>query len=164
VERWFLELQVPLFQYLRTLGCGHSLADEITQEAFLRLHHSLRAGLQLHDVRGWMFRVARNLWIDSRREQQHFWTPHRDEAQRPDPMPVDAAPDPEQQAIRREWARLIEEELLRMPKLQRECMRLKSQGLRYHEIAAALGISMTAAVDRVRRGVEKLRRRLNPGD
>ena len=74
VERWFLELRDPVFRYLRSLGCRHSLAEEIAQETFLRLHRGLRDGLQVNDVRAWVFRVARNLWIDNRREHQRYWT------------------------------------------------------------------------------------------
>ena len=70
----------------------------------------------------------------------------------------DSGPDPEQEMLRRERIRLIEEEVLRMPDLQRECMHLKAQGLRYHEIAEALDISMSAAVDYVRRAVKRLGR------
>ena len=161
VERWFLELRDSIFKYLRSLGCRHSLAEEITQEAFLRLHRGLLAGSQINDVRAWVFRVARNLWIDSRRERQHYWTTTREEEDRPDLTLIDSAPDPEQQALQRQRIRLIEQEVLRLPERHRECMQLKSQGLRYHEIALALDIPMTAAVDCVRRAVKRLKRRLN---
>src|SRR5260370_11485487 len=108
-----------------------------------------------------MFRVARNLGIDSRREHQRYWTTTRDDGDRPDSALVDSAPDPEQQALLRQRIRLIEEEVMRLPDLQRACMELKSQGLHFHEIAAALDIPMTAAVDCVRRAVKRLRERLN---
>lgn len=159
MERWFLELREPVFRYLRTLGCEHSLAEEITQEGFLRLHRALLDGLQVNDVRAWVFRVARNLFIDSRREHQRYWTTSQDEGDRLDLAHSVSAPDPEQQVLERERIRLIEEEVLRLPELQRECMHLKAQGLRYHEIAMALDISMTAAVDCVRRAVKRLGRR-----
>ena len=161
VERWFLELRDPVFRYLRTLGCRHSLAEEITQEAFLRLHRALRDGMLVNDVRAWVFRVARNLCIDSRRENQHYWTADAEGGERMDLEHSDSSPDPEQQVLQRERIRLIERDVLRLPELQRECMHLKAQGLRYHEIAAALDISMTAAVDCVRQAVKRLARRFN---
>ena len=108
-----------------------------------------------------MFRVARNLWIDSRRERRRIWTT-REEEESPELTIADLQPDPEQQVLYRQRMRLIEQEVSRLPELQRECMRLKSQGLRYHEIADVLGVSMTVAVDRVRRTVKRLRTRLNP--
>jgi len=154
-------LRDPVFRYLRTLGCRHSLAEEITQEAFFRLHRALREGLQVNDVRAWVFRVARNLWIDSRRERKRFWQTGQEEGDRLELLPSDFAPDPEQQMLQRERIRLIEDAVKRLPKLQRECMYLKAQGLRYHEIAVALDISMTAAVDLVRRAVKRLGRRFS---
>jgi RNA polymerase sigma-70 factor (ECF subfamily) len=149
-------LRDPVFRYLRTMGCRHSVAEEITQEAFLRLHSALRFGLQVHEGRAWVFRVARNLWIDIRREQHRYWSTGRSDGDLLELLHVDSAPDPEQQALRRERTRLIQEELSRLPKLQRECMKLKAQGLLYREIAETLGISMTAAVDGVRRAVKRL--------
>ncbi len=108
------------------------------------------------DVRAWVFHVARNLWIDSRRELL------RDSSARASLLPRgDSAPDPEQQLLDRERERRIKREIARLPPLQRECVCLKAQGLRYHEIAGALGVSMSAAVDAVRLAVKKLARRLS---
>jgi RNA polymerase sigma-70 factor (ECF subfamily) len=104
-----------------------------------------------------MFRVARNQWIDSRRERQRYWTD----------LPADAStsgvyrdwrPDPEQELMRGEQTRRISEEVSLLPELQQECLRLRAQGMRYHEIAAVLGIAMTAAVDHVRHALARLRR------
>jgi RNA polymerase sigma-70 factor (ECF subfamily) len=149
-----------VFRYLRSSGCRHSLSEEITQEAFLRLYRALRDGVQVNDVKAWVFRVARNLWIDSRREHQRYGSDPND-GDGAEQMHSDSAPDPEQQVLHRERLRLIEEEMLRLPDLQRECMHLKAQGLRYHEIAAALDISMTTAVDCVRRAVKTLGKRFS---
>ena len=121
----------------------------------------MREGLKFNDVRAWVFRVARNLCIDSRRENQRYREPGQSEPDRVELEPSDSAPDPEQQVLHRERIRLIEEDVLRLPELQRECMHLKAQGLRYHEIAVALDISMTAAVDCVRPAVKRLGRRFN---
>jgi RNA polymerase sigma-70 factor (ECF subfamily) len=157
VERWFLELRDPVFRYLRALGCPHSQAEEIVQEAFLRLHRNLYEGLQVSDVRAWVYRVVRNLWIDTRRDHQRYWMPHV-ESERPALSYRDPAPDPEQQLLHLERIRLIGKVVSRLPKMERTCVRLKAKGLRYHEIAAVLGISMTAAVDSVRRAVRRLER------
>ena len=151
----------PVFRYLRNQGCRPSLAEDITQESFLRLHRALRDGLRVHDVRAWVFRVARNLCIDDRREYRRYWKAGQEEGDPLDLAHDSSSPDPERQAIERQMARLLEEHVLRLPELQRECLRLKAQGLRYHEIAAALGISMATAVDSVRRAVKQVRRRLS---
>jgi len=159
VERWFLDLRDPVFRYLRTMGCRSSLSEDITQEAFLRLHYALRDGLQVKHVRAWVFRVARNLAVDSQRDHQRHWQTHPKEEQL-DAAHRDSAPNPEQQVLTRERMRLVEAEMRRLPALQRECMHLKAQGMRYHEIAGKLDISASAAVDCVRSAVKRLAARL----
>ena len=108
-------------------------------------------------MRAWLFRVTRNQWIDSQRERQRYWTDLPTEAGASGKY-RDGRPNPEQELIRGEQTRRISEEVLRLPELQRECLRLRAEGLRYYEIAAVLGIAMTAAVDHVRRALAKLRR------
>jgi RNA polymerase sigma factor (sigma-70 family) len=152
-------LREPVFRYLRTIGCQVPLAEEITQEVFFRLHRALRDGLQLKDVRAWVFRVARNLFIDSRREHQRFRSGRQEEGEELDLSHTDSSPDPEQQVLERERIRIIQREVTRLPRLLRESMYLRAQGLQYHEIAIALDISITTAVDRVRRAIKKLGRR-----
>jgi RNA polymerase sigma-70 factor (ECF subfamily) len=151
-----------MFRYLRTLECPHAVAEEIMQEAFLRLHGALRHGRRVKDVRAWVFRVARNLWIDHLRDRQRYSTQLQDDGEgSSEAAQSDSGRDPEQRMLQRERIRLIENEVRRLPELQRSCLRLKAQGLPYHEIAAALGISMTAAVDCVRQAVKRIRRRFS---
>ncbi len=153
VERWFLELREPMFRYLRTMGCPHAVAEEITQETFFRLHIEAADGPPIQDVRAWLFRVARNLWIDHQREIQRYSADGHDGGH------SDSRLDPEQQLLQRERIRLFRDEVQRLPTLQRKCVNMKAQGLRYHEIAAALDIPMTTAVDCVRRAVKRIARR-----
>ena len=116
-------------------------------------------GMQVNDVRAWVFRVARNLWIDNRRELRRYWTTYEDTGDRRDSDFADHTLNPELQVLRQERIQLIGQGVLRLPRLQRDCLRLKAQGLRYYEIAVALNISMTTAVDSVRRAVKTLGRR-----
>jgi RNA polymerase sigma-70 factor (ECF subfamily) len=152
-------MRQPLLGYLRTLGCEHWQSEEILQEAFVRLLAARQDGLLIQDVRAWVFRVARNLWIDSRREHLRHWTNPPADGSTFGREDRDWRPNPEQQMLRAEQVRRITQEVARLPAVQRECMRLKMQGRRYHEIASALGISMTAAVDHVRRAMVRLRKK-----
>ena len=147
-----MELRGPLAHYLGTLGCAPPLAEELTQEAFFRLFRAHEANLEIHDTRAWLFRVARNLWIDHRREAKRFSSI----ADLPFP---DVTPNPEQQALRRERLKRMGGHFARLPELERECLRLKAMGLPYRQIAKILGISMGTTVESVRRGMARLRRR-----
>ena len=119
------------------------------------MHRALCDGVQVNDARAWLFRVARNLWIDSRRDHQRFLVSDQKERLHTSP-----AFDPEQQALYRERVQFVAAEAGRLPQLERQCLRLKAHGLRYREIAFVLGIPMRAAVECVRRGVKTIRRRL----
>jgi len=151
-----LEFRDQVFRYLRALGCEHSSAEEITQETFLRLYRILQTGPRVNDERAWVFRVAKNLYIDCRRKRQRFVTPCDEDGNTQDRTPSHTGLDPEQQALQRERIQMIETEVLRLPELQRECMHLRAQGLRYREIAVALDISLSAAVECIRSAVKKL--------
>lgn len=129
----------------------------MVHEAFFRLHQALRAGAELQDSRAWLFRVARNLWFDRRRDGWRLVAYDREED-----VHISPASDPEQQLLHQEQVYLATVEASLLSPLDRRCLELKASGMRYREIAAVLGISMTAAVESVRRGVRTIRRRL-PG-
>ena len=155
IERWFLEIRIPLFRYLRTIGCSPSLVEEIASETFFRLYRALGDGVQIKDARAWLFRVARNLWIDSRRDQKRFLALDHHEQRHISPVP-----DPEKRALDRERRQLVAAEAALLPELERRSLELRAHGMRYREIALTLGIPMTVAVDCVRRGVKTIRKRL----
>jgi RNA polymerase sigma-70 factor (ECF subfamily) len=141
------------------MGCSRFQAEEIAQEVLLRFLRWRREGVKINDLRGWAFRVAHNLWIDSRREFRRFWPIDAQDGGRSAPARVDPAPDPERRMLQRERFRQLENEVARLPELQQECLRLKRQGYRYREIASSLGISPAAAAECVRQAVRTLRKR-----
>jgi RNA polymerase sigma-70 factor (ECF subfamily) len=51
----------------RLLGAHADLAEDVVQEAYLRLHECAAAGDPVEEARPWLFRVARNLALDERR-------------------------------------------------------------------------------------------------
>ena len=54
-----------VFRYLLALGLDAARAQEVTQDAFLRLYVALRDGAAIDDAKAWVYRVARNARIDS---------------------------------------------------------------------------------------------------
>lgn len=54
----------------RMLGGQGDLAEDVVQEAYLRLHEQAAAGSPVAEARPWLFRVTRNLAIDERRRSQ----------------------------------------------------------------------------------------------
>jgi hypothetical protein len=63
---------VGLYRYLVSSGVEPAQAQDVTQEAFLRLYAALRDGASIHSLKGWVYRVAHNLAVDSLlRDRRH---------------------------------------------------------------------------------------------
>ncbi|HYA26219.1 MAG TPA: RNA polymerase sigma factor, partial [Terriglobales bacterium] len=72
VIQLFRETRVPLYSYLVCIGVKPHEADDIVQEAFLRLHHQLESGVNIEEPRAWVFRVARNVSLNAQRVQRRL--------------------------------------------------------------------------------------------
>ena len=158
IQKAFEELREPVYRYLAsTEKCSD--AEDLTQEAFLRLYRHLQAGHGVDNVRAWIFRVARNLRIDAGRgSARHFahatpaeWAAIQDAR-------TDARPDPEAQLLDRERWEFLTDAMRGLTEKQRESLHLRAEGLTYREIAEVLGVSISTVVDAVRRALEKLGR------
>jgi RNA polymerase sigma-70 factor (ECF subfamily) len=161
VQRSFEELREPLYRYLHTSGATPADAEDIVQEALIRLYRQLHQGAQITDDRPWVFHVARNLWIDQRRRLQRMGSLKTGLQARPgNDQQADPAPNPEQRLVQQQRLDRLYESLDNLTGLQRECLSLRAEGLRYREIAEVLDLSLSTVVDAVRRAVTNLRRRL----
>lgn len=120
-----------LFRYLRRLtGSAHG-AEDIVQDAFLKLHLHLKEGGALDHPRAWLFRVATNLARDRARAELRAQA--RDQAYGGLSRPIDFRVHLEQrQAIARALARLS-------PRM-RQVLLLQAEGFSYLEIAGIAAI------------------------
>src|SRR5258708_3345571 len=59
----FREIQPGLFRYLICLGVRREAADDVIQEAFLRLHQEQKSGVQIGNARAWVYQVSHNLAV-----------------------------------------------------------------------------------------------------
>jgi RNA polymerase sigma-70 factor (ECF subfamily) len=152
----FDELRRPLFRYFLCAGLSREDADEGIQETFLRLHQHLRKDGDRANLRGWIFQVARNL----ARNQHKSARVRRTEALDGDSERRNAFRDPqgspEDQAIRSERMRRLKRSMEMLTPQQRECLLLRAAGLRYREIAEALGIGISSVGEMVQRAAARL--------
>jgi len=160
VTALFAEVRAALYRYLRWLGSTPEQTDDAIQETFLRLYAHLGSGGSRENVRAWVFRVAANLIRDERRSVR--W-------RRSDPLPepggaerafVDPVANPEETAAANESSRRLVAAIRALPLDQQQCLALRSQGLRYREIAELLGIGTTTVSDLLQRAIRKLSREL----
>ncbi|HUI77195.1 MAG TPA: RNA polymerase sigma factor [Bryobacteraceae bacterium] len=154
VTRLFEDAREDVYRYLLTLGVYPPQAQEATQEVFLRLYTALRKGEEIRKPRAWIFRVAHNLGIDIR-TRQDTELPYAPEL---DFRHAGHRANPEQQLAERERTIRFHRAMEGLSDQQRRCLFLRLEGLRYSEIADALGISASAVGEFLRRAIERLRR------
>jgi RNA polymerase sigma-70 factor (ECF subfamily) len=159
-SRLVLELydreQLSLRRYLICLGLDSATAEETVQESFLRLHQHLLANGDRAHLRGWLYRVAhnmaRNIQVSQRVARTKALT---DLTLYPEPRA--AAVSAEQALLEREKERRLQQAMGQLSEAQRSCLVLRSQGLKYREIAETLDLSISTVAENVRRGLERLK-------
>ena len=138
------------------------LSEDLTQETLLRVYNQSWDYLPLGRYRGWMYRIARNLLIDSVRRQSHDalvkavtgqWNDEDDALARL----AGEVLSPEEKAHARELAALVDELLEAIPNEQRVTFVLHHySGLSLSEVADATETSLPTAKSRLRLAREKL--------
>jgi RNA polymerase sigma-70 factor (ECF subfamily) len=129
-------------------GCGDPhLAEDVVQQVLIKLYLRAEQYDPQRSFWGWLYRIARNEYIDSLRrlrpgdiglgqagadaDETEAWL---------DRVLTDRT-TPETAALETERRQKIEQAIAAMPQLQRTIVQLKRQGLKGKEIAARLGIS-----------------------
>lgn len=143
-------------RYLVFLGLSTDVAQEIVQDTFLKLHEHLLANGDRKNLRAWLYRVAHNL----ARNAQTAWHARKTDALNDDEfeLPVRATGlSAEEELLSAERNRRMYQAIQGLNPAQRECLILRSQGLKYREIADALNLSVSTVGENVQRGLEKLK-------
>ncbi len=149
-ERAYLESRDDVYYYLLRLGLPPGEAQETVQEVFLRLFKVLGEGQDIENPRAWAFRVAHNLGLNTRARERRMA-----------PLAVDLREDhrsPERELLESERQERMARAVAELSPQQRQCLHLRAEGLRYHEIAATLGVSVSTVNEFVRRAVRNLRK------
>jgi RNA polymerase sigma-70 factor (ECF subfamily) len=137
----------------------HEVADDVTQEAFLRGYQALDRFEVGRPFGPWICRIAANLAVN------HVRSP----LFREQPLPEGhgetptASPDPLQGVLDVEARAVLESALKDLPAEQRAVFALRVfEDLSYKEIAEDLNISLGTVMSRLSRAREKLREALAP--
>ncbi len=132
--------------------CGDTeLATDITQECFLKIWEK-KNKVELNKVKGLLFKMAADLFISKYRQQKrdlHFFKHFYFE---------EADYSPEELLSFKQLKEHYETILHRMPDKQRVVFLMsRIDGLKYHEIASNLGLSVKAVEKRMKNALELLR-------
>ena len=146
------ERRTEIYRYLLSFQVSSPDAQEFTQESFLRLFQAVASGVRVGNPRAWLYRVAHNLATDQRRLDA-VGIEYIDEAY------LIAAKDetPEVAILGKERSRRLMDAISDLSKQQRACIHLRAEGLRYHEIAAILGISTPTVGEFLQRAIKRMR-------
>lgn len=154
----FDELRDRLLRYLLSLGLSAHDGEDVIQESFLLLFQHLQRGKSRENLRGWIFRVSRNLALKrlaaNRRGLQDLVEFDGDLAN----QVRDRNPDPEEQLASNQRQRILLAVVRALPEQDRSCLYLRSEGLRYREIAEVMGISLGSVAASMARSLARLDR------
>ncbi len=147
----------PLVRYLCFLNVNPETAKEIVQDCFVKLHEHLHSGGDATNLRAWLYRVAHNLGRNSQLSARSRKTESLTEALAVrEPAAKDLSA--EDRVLETERMRRLREAVTHLPETQRRALVLRSQGLKYREIAQVLGLSTSTVAETVQRGMNALRK------
>ena len=151
--------QRRVYAVARRIVQRHDVADDVTQEAFLRGYQALHSFDVERPFGPWICRIAANLAVN------HVRSPQAREQELPEGHleMASAAPDPLRDVLEDEAQRVLQQALAALPAEQRAVLVLRVvEDFSYREIADALQLEMGTVMSRLARAREKLRVALQP--
>ena len=142
IEELFAALESPLLLYALRLVGETGAAEDMVQEAFMRLHAQFD---RVRAPRRWLYRTVHNLALNYRRDHGRTvsLSAETGEGETPAVEPADPQPLPDEQIVRWEGIGLVRLSLETLDDRARELIRLKfNDGLSYKEISAHTGLTI----------------------
>ncbi len=137
-----------VFRYLAGVTGSRDLAEDLTQEVFLRVARAARNGDTIEHERGWVFSVARSVVAAERRQQRRE-------------VVVSESGEPAVAATA-DLAAHLSHAMQTLEEADREVLLLREMGgLSYREIAAECGCTVESVRSRLHRTRSTLRRLLS---
>ncbi len=131
-------------------------AGDVVQEALLRAYQHLDSIERGRAFRPWLFAIARNASFNTLRKRKRVDA--RADLGEHVPSPT---PGPEELALRDDRARAVRDALAALPERYRAVLELHYlSGLRYREIALALGVPLGTVKTHISRAKDRLRSEL----
>lgn len=158
--------QRALVNFFYTNTRDRQLAEDLTQETLLRVYDQSWDYLPSGKFRGWLYRIARNLMIDSFRRRSHDALIRTVRGAEDDQcLLAGLAEDvigPDQQANQRELAAIVDELLAQLPEEQRLTFTLHHfADLSLPDVARILETNVATTKSRLRLAREKLKEKLS---
>ncbi|HJT27709.1 MAG TPA: sigma-70 family RNA polymerase sigma factor [Pyrinomonadaceae bacterium] len=146
-----------VFRTARAVVRDSALAEDVTQEVFLRLYRNLNSTPGEELLRAWLLRVTLNVARNTLRGQSRSMVRDNEyqKSTAENGFFVDA---PEEDFERRQAIEEARRALDKIKEPMRSCLLLKQQGLSYREIATSLSLKETNIGSLVARGRKEFAR------
>jgi RNA polymerase sigma factor (sigma-70 family) len=144
IEELFTALESPLLAYALRYTGARELAEDIVQEAFMKLHTQFGS---VEKPRPWLYRTVHNLALNLRRDTKKIVplesNPNPENESSPSAHePADQGLPPDEQMLRLEGIGLVRISLGALDDRSRELVKLKfNDELSYKEISARTGLT-----------------------
>jgi RNA polymerase sigma-70 factor (ECF subfamily) len=159
-ERWAR----PLFRYLERMVRDPGAAEELVQEAFLRVYRARERYEPDARFSTWLYRIATNLALNELRRPRRR-DPHESLDGPQSPELAAGLPATDEVADARRRTERLEVALAELPERQRAALWLSAvEGLSYAEVADSLEVSESAVKALVHRARSSLAGRLDEGE
>lgn len=155
-ETLYRRYRKQLYGYLYNLLAGNvTECDEIFEETWIKVIDKLPSYRDQGKFSAWLFRVARNIFIDTMRKNKR------------DAMPLESGdlpdvPDwsrrPERQLEENDMEQMLENALSELPEEQKEVFLLRQQSLSFKEIAIIQECSVNTVLGRMHYALRNLKK------
>jgi RNA polymerase sigma-70 factor (ECF subfamily) len=156
-----------MIRFLFRMVHNQAVAEELTQEVFLRVYRSRESYRAEAKFSTWLYRIATNLAVNHARDTKHERAAQTIYLDAPDPETgttpdvADDEPIVEQQMLRDERMAAIRRHVMALPERQRMAVLMhKYQGMDYRQIGEVLKLSESATKSLLFRAYQTLRERL----
>lgn len=157
----FVTHRPALVNYASRITGSRMQAEDLVQEAWLRFDEACK-GRFLEDAAGYLYRIVRNLALDSRRQSRR--DPQIQEAAVGEPdasPPVDTARNPETVTLYQDEFDRVMAAMAELPERTRIALEMsRFGGAKLREIATFLNISVPLAHKLVAEGIEYCKQRI----
>lgn len=158
----YVALRGKLVDYAQSIVRDRALAEDVVQDAWLRLT-TLAEGRVLEDPVGYLYRIVRNLALDGRRRSIREEGVIRHEPVTTLERAADASASPELTAAAKDELRLLSAAMAELPERIRIALEMRRfGGCKLKEIADHLGVSVATAHELIAQGLAYCRRRVRP--
>jgi len=140
-----------------SVGGDRAVADDVTQQIFLKLFTAIRQFRGDSEFTTWLYRLVVNACLDERRRSKR-WLPWEEDVAMPNTG--DRKPQ-EKQFARLEITEAVQAAIAELkPKFRLPILLKYIEGLSYEEIATVMGCSKGTVASRLNRGHSQLAQRL----